>query len=136
MSDIETKYKNMGALFAFAGGVSFISGVFGGCKKTPIIVSNVLVIVGMILVLRENFIKFITKKNKMPGCIVFAVGLVLILINHNIFGTLIELVGAGLLFGGFIPRLITALRKIPYIGKYFRFSLPSWMYQNNEELPL
>jgi hypothetical protein len=136
MIEVETKYKNMGALFAFAGGISFISGVLSGCKKTPIIVSNVLVVIGMVLVLRENFLKFVLKKNKIPGCVVFSIGFVLILANRNVLGTLIEIVGTGILFRGFIPRFITTLRKVPYVGQYFRFSIPSWMYQNNEELPL
>ena len=136
MSEIEPKYKNAGTLLTFAGAFAFISAVFDRCSRKGIIISNILIFSGIFLILQEKFLKFFTNKNKLAASAVFLFGFLLVIIKHNVIGALIELIGIGLMFGGFFPRLITALRKLPYIGKYFRFSLPSWMYKNNEELPL
>ena len=136
MSDIEPKYKNAGGLLTFAGTFAFISAILHGCSRKGIIISNILIFSGVLLILQDKFMKFFTKKNKIVSSVVFLIGFLLVLFKRNYLGALIELIGICFMFGGFIPRLITALRKVPYIGKYFRFSLPSWMYQNNEELPL
>ena len=136
MSEIEPKYKNAGALLTLAGALTFLSAIIDKCSRKGIIISNILIFSGVFLILEEKFIKFFTKKNKVVASVIFLIGFLLVIINHNIIGALLELIGIGLMFGGFFPRLITTLRKVPYVGKYFRFSLPSWMYQNNEELPL
>lgn len=105
------------------------------------VAANVLFMVGVFLVLgSRRFIKFITDKKRMIGTVLYALGFLLILFRRNVIGGLLELVAIFALFGGFIPRLLNMAQKLPYIGKYFRFALPNFIYRHSEtlepELPL
>ena len=137
MQDNETRFKNMGTLFTIAGGMSFLSSIFSGFKTRTLIVSDLLFFVGVFLILGPTkFLQFVISKKRMYGSITIFIGIVLVLFKRNVFGGIIQLLGIFLMFGGFLPKLITVLRNTPVIGKYFRFALPSWLYRNNEDLQI
>lgn len=136
MDEGEENYKNLGTLLSIAGTLSFVSSVLSGCNRRMLLASNFLIFVGVFLILgTQKFIKFFSSKKRIPGTILTVFGLLLIIIKKNVWGGLIQIVGVLILFGGFLPKLMNILQKIPYIGKYFRFALPSFFYQTNEELP-
>ena len=139
MSNNEQNFKSLGTLLSVAGALSFISGIFSCFNKRIMIISNILIILGVFLVLGlEKFISFITNKKRIVPAIIYLVGFILILINWRIIGGLTEIVGFLSLFGGFLPRFMNMAQKLPYVGKYFRFALPSFFYKeaNDETLPL
>lgn len=133
----ETDYKSLGTLLTVAGGLSFISSIFSGFNRRMTIVSNVLFFLGVFLVLGiKKFISFITNKKRMLGTIIYSIGFLLILFGRNGWGGFLQIFGLLAMFGGFIPKLLNKMQKLPYIGKYFRFALPSFLYDiSNEELP-
>lgn len=141
MSESETNYANMGTLLTVAGALSFISAIFSGFDRRMTVAANVLFMVGVYLVLgSRRFIKFITEKKRMTGSILYGLGFLLVIFKKNVLGGLIELIAIFTLFGGFIPRLLNMAQKLPYVGKYFRFALPNFIYKHSEtfdpELPL
>lgn len=134
----EQNYKSLGTLLSVVGALSFISGILSGFNKRMLIVSNLLILIGVFLVLGlEKFKAFLMNKKRLPGSVIYALGLILLIANRNIIGGFLELIGFLSLFGGFLPKFMNMLQKLPYIGQYFRFALPSFFYSNsNEELPL
>ncbi|OHT08121.1 Protein transport protein got1 like protein [Tritrichomonas foetus] len=134
----EENFKGLGTLLSVVGALSFISGILSGFNRRMMIVSNLLLIAGVLLVLGlEKFQAFMTNKKRLPGAIIYSVGLILLLANRNVAGGFLELIGFLALFGGFLPKFMNMLQKLPYVGKYFRFALPKVFYQNStEELPL
>jgi hypothetical protein len=137
---VDDNFKNLGTLLTVAGGLSFLSAIFSGFNRRITIAANLLFFAGVYLVLGAvKFAKFLSQPHRITGSVVFLFGFLLILTNRLIFrfiGGLLELFGILLLFGGFLPRLMNILQKVPYIGQYFRFALPRWLYPKSEELPL
>jgi uncharacterized integral membrane protein len=63
------------------------------------------------------------RKSKVQWTVLFFVGLLLILLNFNVMGTILELISFPFLFGNFSPKLMGLLGKVPYVGKLLRFLL-------------
>jgi hypothetical protein len=134
----DESYRSIGTLLTVAGGLSFISALFSGFDRRMTIASNLLIFIGVYLVLgAEKFIRFLSSPRRAIGTAVFVIGFVLICFKKGFWGGLFEIGGICTLFGGFLPKLMNILQKVPYIGKYFRFALPRFLYQDHsEELPL
>jgi hypothetical protein len=136
----DDNFKNLGTLLTVAGGLSFLSAAFSGFNRRMTIAGNLMIFAGVYLVLGAvKFAKFLSQPHRIAGSVVFALGFVLILTNKLAFrltGGLLELTRLMSLFGGFLPRLMNTLQKVPYIGQYFRFALPRWLYPKSERLPL
>lgn len=131
---------NLGTLLTVAGALSFVSAMFSGFNFRMTMASNVLFIAGVYLILgARRFVRFLSDRKRLPGAVLYIIGVVLIIIGRSGWGGLIELVGMFAMFGGFLPRLMNILQKLPYIGKYFRFALPSFIHNQaptETELPL
>jgi hypothetical protein len=139
MSEQPQGYTNLGTLLTIAGGLSFISAILSGFNRRMTVASNLLIFAGVALVLgTQKFIQFLTNPRRISGTLVFLLGFVLILFNRRFFAAICELIGIFILFGGFVPKMMNILQRVPYIGQYFRFALPSFFYRNvdQEELPL
>lgn len=140
MSDTDNSYRNLGTLLTVAGGLSFISALLSGFNKRMTIASNLLLFTGVYLILgTRRFVRFITDQKRIVGAGIYGFGFLLVLIGRTGWGGLLELIGTFGLFGGFLPRFMNMMQKVPYIGKYFRFALPSFIYRQSEqetELPL
>lgn len=134
----ENSLSGLGTLLTIAGFLSFISGLFTGCTRKTMIISNLLFFIGVYIILgMQKFISFVTNKKRIPGTVIFSIGLLLIIFGRNYIGTLAEIIGIFLMFNGFLPRVMTFLRRLPYVGKYFRkIHLPAWMYDNDDTLPM
>jgi hypothetical protein len=139
MSGNEEGYRNLGTLLTIAGGLSFFSAILSGFNRRMTVASNLLIFAGVALVLGpQKFIQFLSNSKRIAGTLTFILGFVLVVFNRRFFGAICELIGIFILFGGFVPRILNVLQRMPYIGKYFRFALPSFFYRNvdEEELPL
>ena len=140
MADTENSYRNLGTLLTVAGGMSFLSSMLSGFNRRMTIASNLLLFAGVYLILgTRRFIRFMTEQKRLPGAALYGLGFLLVLFKRNVLGGLLELIGTFALFGGFLPRFMNMMQKVPYIGKYFRFALPSFIYRQSEqetELPL
>ena len=136
----ENNYANLGTLLTVAGGLSFLSSMLAGFNRRMTIASDLLLIAGVYLILgTRRFVAFVTDQKRIIGSILYVLGLFLVLIGRSGWGGLLELIGMFGLFGGFLPRFMNIMQKVPYIGKYFRFALPSFIYkqaQRETELPL
>jgi hypothetical protein len=133
----DENYRNLGTLLTVAGGLSFVSAIFSGFSRRMTIAANLLFFSGVLLVLGiRKFAKFLSQPKRILGSIIFLVGFLCVLGGRNWTGGLMEIIGVLTIFGGFVPRLMNTLQKVPYIGKYFRFALPTRLYPTPEELPL
>jgi hypothetical protein len=136
----EENRRSLGTLLTVAGVLSFLSAIFSLFNRRMTIAGNLLIFAGVYLVLGTvKFAKFLSQPHRVVGSVVFLLGFALILTNRlpmRVIGGILELGGILSLFGGFIPKLMNTLQKIPYVGQYFRFALPAWLYPRTEELPL
>ncbi|RNA02355.1 vesicle transport GOT1B-like [Brachionus plicatilis] len=91
--------------------------------KGLLAIGNILFISGISLIIGlERTVKFFFGPQKLKGSVFFFGGVFIVLIGWPLIGILIELYGFIYLFGGFLPVVVSFLRRIPFIGTLF--SLP------------
>lgn len=130
----DENYKSLGTLLSIVGALSFVSGILSFFNRKMLIVSNILILTGVFLVLGfQKFQLFFMNKKRLPGSIIYGLGFLFLIFKFNVIGGLLELAGFLSLFGGFLPKFLNMMQKVPYIGKYFKFTLPSYFYHNSEE---
>ncbi|CAF0902295.1 unnamed protein product [Brachionus calyciflorus] len=85
--------------------------------KGLLAIGNILFISGISLVIGlERTIKFFFTPQKIKGSVFFFGGVFIVLIGWPLIGMLVEMYGFIYLFGGFLPVVVSFLRRIPFIG--------------------
>lgn len=78
---------------------------------------NILFIVGIIFIIgAPRTIAFFTRRRKIKGSVLFALGAILILYRRSFIGFGIEMFGILNLFGDFLGVVVSFLRQLPFIG--------------------
>lgn len=114
-----TEVQRIGSSIFGAGFIFLMLGIIFGLNRRFIVSGNIEIILGMLLMwgFRETF-SFMFKKEKIKGSLSYFCGIALIILNLKIPGVLCQIIGGYWLFGGFLPVVGAALRKIPIIS-YF-----------------
>ncbi|EAX95825.1 hypothetical protein TVAG_375340 [Trichomonas vaginalis G3] len=109
----EDQQKQLGSILTGLGGVAFAIGVVAKFHRGMLILSNILFFAGLIVILGlEKFQKLFTQKQRLPGTICFAIGLIFILFNKGLIGTIADLAGIYICFGGFVRMMLINVKKI------------------------
>ncbi|KAM0687892.1 hypothetical protein COBT_000856 [Conglomerata obtusa] len=107
--------KETGIIVISCGTVFLLLGMILVMDTALMAAGNMLIIIGIIITLKSNFMNVFQVKN-MQGLIVFCFGVVIIFYRFILFGFLLEIVGLYLLFFDKIPSikkiLTTSVRKI------------------------
>jgi hypothetical protein len=104
------------------GAFFFFLGVLFLLDRPLLILSNILIIMGIVVLLGpQEFVKFTIQKSRSHGSIAFFLGIALILCKLPLPGIACELTGAYWLFGGFWPMLLSLLLKVPWLSSLLPF---------------
>lgn len=130
----------MGTFLTEAGSVLYLLSVIFGFSRTGLLIANVAFFTGIFLILGSRKCQrlFLSEKHIISTAFI-GFGVLLVILNKGVLGAICQFVGIFMLFGGFLPVLISKLRKMPVIGQYMKFSLPGFVYKmkdDSEELPL
>lgn len=103
-------------------GVAFtILGIVTFFDKGFLIMGNLLFLSGVALLIGfVNTFNFFFQRRKWKGTVCFFVGVLLVFMGRSFFGTVLEGIGAFVLFGHFIPTVLGFLENIPVIGSVIR----------------
>ena len=138
MEEKEIIYRKIGVVMTGVGASSYFISMIIHFNRTFLLLSNLLFSGGILLVLKpEKSMKLFLSRKRIPATVCLAIGLILICFNFGLLGSLSQLVGAFLLFGGFIPYIFESLKEVPIIGEFIKkITIPDFIYQmNNEKLP-
>ena len=87
------------------------------------VAGNIFFLIGFpfILGFKRTLLFFnpIKRKDKRRGIILFALGVLLVLLKRTFFGFIIELLGMIAMFGPLLPIVVGFLRQLPVVGPIF-----------------
>lgn len=133
--------RQLGTFLTGAGSVLYLLSIICGFSRTGMLFSNVAFFAGILLILGVGRCKrlFFGEKH-LVATVFIGIGVLLIMANKGFLGTICQSAGIFMLFGGFLPVLLSKLRRMPVIGQYMKFSLPGFVYKmkddSEETLPL
>lgn len=134
MDDINQSNKKIGVICSAIGALGFLISIFMNFNRTYILISDCLFFVGIFFILGINrTIHLFTSQKRLPATLFMSFGIIITSFNHGFFGAIIQLIGAFLMFGGFLPKLFNSLSKLPVIGPVFRVALPSFVYDMQDD---
>lgn len=109
--------RQLGAILTGLGAMFFFIGILLFFDSSLISMSNILFIVGVILVIGVGRVSgFFFQRQRLRGTICFGLGVVLVFLKWPFIGILVEAFGFINLFGDFFPLLLASARKIPILG--------------------
>lgn len=132
--------RQLGTFLTGSGSVVYLLSILCGFSRTGMLISNVAFFAGILLILGVGRCQrlFLGEKH-LVATVFIGFGAVLIIANKGFFGFICQGAGIFMLFGGFLPVLLSKLRRMPVIGQYMKFSLPGFVYKmkdSEETLPL
>jgi hypothetical protein len=134
MAEDETSVRQLGVFLTGIGSLLFVSSVFAGFGRGILLTSNVSFVVGVFCILGfQKACKLFFQPRHIPATLALAIGLAFIAFCHGFIGLVCQLIGAFLMFGGFLPIVFNRLRKVPVVGPYLRVPLPRFVYGMNAE---
>ena len=134
MEDIDQTNKKIGVICSAIGALGFLISIFMNFSRSYMLFSDCLFFVGIFFILGiDRAIHLFTSPKRAPSTGFMAFGIVLAFLNHGFYGAIFQLIGAFLMFGGFLPHLFHSLSKLPIIGPIFRVALPSFFYEMNDD---
>ncbi|KAL9658076.1 hypothetical protein ABK040_012990 [Willaertia magna] len=116
-----TEFQKIGFGITLIGIFFNLFGILLFFDRGFIIIGNILFIFGIFLLigLQATLNFFILNKRHLKGTISFIIGFLIIVYGYSIFGNLFELYGFYVLFYNFVPKIVSYLGNIPYIGRFF-----------------
>lgn len=101
-----------------AFGIAFTGlGVLMLFEKGLLAMGNVLFLAGVTLIIGPSrSVRFFFQKKKAKGSLFFFAGMFLVLIGWPVIGVALELYGFFVLFGDFVPVVISFCRRMPVVG--------------------
>jgi hypothetical protein len=134
MEEDEATNRQAGVFLTAVGGLWFLSAAFVGFKRWILISSNALFFTGIGLIIgTEKLERLFLAPKHLRASVCLVLGFLLILFNRGMLGWTIQILGAFLLFGGFLPVILKKFRRIPGIGDHVRVTLPKFVYDMNPE---
>ena len=131
----EENMMQLGKILSGAGCAGFVLGFIAKCHRGMLICSNVLFFVGIFLIIGfERAKKLFTRQKSVHGTVFLAIGLIFTVINHGFIGSVLQLIGAFVVFGGFVPVIMVHLRKLPIIGLLFKINFDSHGNKRDEDV--
>ncbi|KAI5173444.1 hypothetical protein PAEPH01_1984 [Pancytospora epiphaga] len=104
-----------GVVAMCTGAGIFAFGVIALFDKALMTAGNLLFIIGALLVSRSSSLS-VFKSNKLPGTVVFLLGIVALFLKLSILGFLLEIVGMSYVFKKSLPSFRTILFRL-FFGK-------------------
>ena len=134
MEDIDQSNKKIGVICSAIGALGFLISIFMNFNRTYMLLSDCIFFIGIFFILGTNrTIHLFASPKRAPATALISFGIIITLFNHGFYGAIIQLIGAFLMFGGFLPHLFHSLSKLPIIGPLFRVALPSFFYEMNDD---
>ena len=115
---ILSEKQKVGVVVTAAGIALLYFGVMMYFDQGLLLFGNALLLVGLAVLL--GFVKLaevLLLQAKLQGSGMFFGGMFLVYYGFCIVGILLELYGAFLLFGGFVPIMLDYLRQVPLLGR-------------------
>ena len=113
--------KDAGKVMSGMGSIIFLVSLFFNFNRALLIISDILFICGIFFILGKNrSMHLFFYQNRIPATILLIFGLLFIVFDRGGLGCLLQLFGAFLMFGGFIPFFLNEIKKIPIICDLFR----------------
>ncbi|GMM46616.1 Got1 protein [Pichia kluyveri] len=114
-----TQTQKMGVFFSSAGAFLFILGIMSFFDSALLSMANILFLVGIALLIGpQRTLYFFSRRQKIRGSIMFALGILLIFLKHPFIGFIFEMFGMLALFGEFFATMVQFLRSVPIIGPF------------------
>lgn len=134
MDDIDQRNRKIGVVCSAVGALGFLIGIFMNFNRSYILFSDCVFFIGIFFILGINrAIHLFTSPKRVPATGLMTLGIIITFFDHGFYGGVLQLFGAFLIFGGFLPHLFHSLSKLPAIGPIFRVALPSFFYEMNED---
>lgn len=109
--------RQLGAILTGLGAMFFFVGILLFFDSGLIAMSNILFIVGVVLVIGVGRVSgFFFQRQRLRGTICFALGVTMVFMKWTFSGIVVEAFGFINLFGDFFPLLLASARKIPILG--------------------
>jgi len=135
-----TDLQKIGLGLVGFGSLFLTIGVFLFLDKVLLALGNILFLCGLCLLIGVgrtlNFFWQPHNPIKMKGTLAFFGGIVIVMIGWPLIGMLVEFYGFFVLFSGFLPVIISFVRRIPVIGSLLNLPLISSVVQKYEAHPM
>jgi hypothetical protein len=134
MAEDESAVRQLGVFLTGIGSLLFVSSVLTRFSRGVLLTSNASFIAGVFCILGfRKACGLFFRPRHIPATIALATGIAFIALRRGPIGAVWQLIGAFLMFGGFLPVVFNRLRKVPVIGPYLRVPLPRFVYGMNAE---
>lgn len=131
----EENMNQLGKILSGIGGASFLIGMLFSFHCGMLVFANILFFVGIFFIVGlERGKKLFTRKKAVPGTCLLVIGFIATFINHGFYGSFLQLLGASIVFNGFIPYITARIRKIPVIGPILAFNFGKFAKKKDEDL--
>merc|ERR1712113_653675 len=135
-----TDLQKIGLGLVGFGSLFLTIGIFMFLDRVLLALGNILFLTGLCLLIGVgrtlNFFWQPHNPQKMKGTLAFFGGIMIVLIGWPLIGMLVEFYGFFVLFSGFLPVIISFVRRIPVIGSLLNLPLISSVVQKYEAHPM
>jgi hypothetical protein len=136
-----TDLQKIGLGLVGFGSLFLTIGIFLFLDRVLLALGNILFLTGLCLLIGVgrtlNFFWQPHNPQKMKGTFAFFGGIIIVLVvGWPLIGMLVEFYGFFVLFSGFLPVIISFIRRIPIVGSLLNLPLISTLAQKYEAHPM
>ena len=113
MNETEQAMKQFGTILTASGAFGFLIGTITGFHRTLLLISNFLFFTGIFFTLgliKTQKLFFVQRRT--ATSLLFGFGIIFIIFDHGFWGSIMEMIAAFHLFGGFFQQLYVKFQSL------------------------